>query len=266
MNTLLNQFLLLPLWFRSAVLVFLVLFLLWAVFGKIIFWILSVVPFFGKKIFQCLYLLVEIPISFLHKKFGSKFYRIDNQLSQVFEKIEQVIHCWYKAWHFPKKKSFIKFLIIYGLCMLYILIPFIIKSNIDILNIGQKTYIYGETFLIDCLEKQGWKDLNMQYTANQDENLEAMQTHSFELSLIVLTESSSSLLVRDIPSVEDYVVLDELYNDDRVIWRGEMVFSQAGEYIEPWAKIETANGVEGWSRLVYLYPEQYEELEFLVTN
>lgn len=266
MSTVLNQFLLLPFWFRSVVLVFLVLFLLWGVFGKIIFWILSIVPFLGRKFFQYFYLILEIPIAFFHKKFGLKFYIIDNQLSQVFEKIDQGIHYWYKAWHFPKKKSFIRFLITYVLCMLYIFIPFIIKSNSNILNIGQKTYMYSEAFLIDCLEKQGWKDLNMQYTMNQDEDLDVVQTDSFELSLIVSTESSSSLLVRDIPSIEDCVILDELYNDDKVIWKGQMVFSQAGEYIEPWAKIETANGVEGWSRLVYLYPEQYEELEFLVTN
>lgn len=272
MSIMLNNFFILPFWFRSAVLVFLLLFLLWKLVGKIIFWILSIIPFLIEKIFKYFYLFIEIPVAFLHKKFGASFYVLDNKLSQNSEKVERAIHCWYEAWHFSKKKSFKKFLITYILCIFFILVPYFTKTNNSIFKIGEKAYIYGETFLVNLLGVQGLERLKIQDTMEQNDqleienvNLKPIEAESLEITLIVSVKSS--LLVRDIPSIENCVILDQLDNNDEVIWRGQMVFAEAeGEHIEPWVKIETKNGVEGWSRLFYLYPEQYKNLEFLVTE
>ena len=76
---------------------------------------------------------------------------------------------------------------------------------------------------------------------------------------------SSSLLVRDMPSMEDCEVLERLVNGDMVIWRGEMRFSEAeDEHVEPWVKVVTEEGTEGWSRLFYLHPEEHADMEFRV--
>ena len=78
---------------------------------------------------------------------------------------------------------------------------------------------------------------------------------------------STSLLVRDSPSVEEGAILDRLKNGDVVIWRGEMRFSKTDDsHVEPWVKIITESGVEGWSRLFYLHPEPYADVEFWVTD
>ena len=77
---------------------------------------------------------------------------------------------------------------------------------------------------------------------------------------------SSSLLVRDKPSIEEGEILGRLKNEDTVIWKGELRFAKIDENsVEPWVKIITANGVEGWSRLFYFYPKSYADMEFWVT-
>lgn len=87
-----------------------------------------------------------------------------------------------------------------------------------------------------------------------------------EITLVV-SGVSSSLLVRDIPSTEDCIILGRLQNDDVVVWSGQMVFSEVDNgHVEPWVKIVTVDGVEGWSRLYYLHPEQYVDMEFQVID
>ncbi|MEY8426586.1 SH3 domain-containing protein [Lachnospiraceae bacterium 46-15] len=59
--------------------------------------------------------------------------------------------------------------------------------------------------------------------------------------------------------------LCRLKNGDAVLWRGELVFAEADdEHVEPWVKIVTGDGIEGWSRLFYLHPEEYQGMEFEV--
>lgn len=72
-------------------------------------------------------------------------------------------------------------------------------------------------------------------------------------------------MVRDVPSLENCAVLERLGNGDLVVWRGEMQFSEAeDDHVEPWVKIVTEEGTEGWSRLFYLHPEEYMDVEFSV--
>lgn len=62
-------------------------------------------------------------------------------------------------------------------------------------------------------------------------------------------------------------MLGKLYNDDVVIWTGQMVFAEVNDRsIEPWVKIRTSEGIEGWSRLYYLHPAQYENLDMRVST
>lgn len=46
-----------------------------------------------------------------------------------------------------------------------------------------------------------------------------------------------------------------------------MAFSKADDgFVEIWAEIVTSDGIEGWSRMSYLIPEKYENMEFYVTG
>lgn len=84
-------------------------------------------------------------------------------------------------------------------------------------------------------------------------------------TILVVSGVSSSLLVRDIPSMNNCVVLERLGNGDKVLWTGEIQFSEAEDnHVEPWVKIVTEDGEEGWSRPFYLHPEEYVGVEFYV--
>lgn len=271
MSLIVNAFLLLPFWARVAISFFILIFIVWQFLGRPILWILSVVPFLLKKGFCLFYLLIEIPIAALHKRFGTFWGNIDNRMSEVGDKVERVIDCWYVVWHFPKKIRIKRSLIVYVLCIVLIVGPSLINVDNNILKIGETLYIRGETFCVKWLGERGMYASTVQNESNQREQVQnevvedkMIEEDSLEITLVV-SGIKSSLLVRDIPSIENSTVLDRLHNNDSVVWRGQMVFAEAdNDHVEPWVKIVTANGVEGWSRLYYLHPEQYDDIEFFV--
>lgn len=94
-----------------------------------------------------------------------------------------------------------------------------------------------------------------------EESSEEADADVFEIELVT-SGLNSSLLVRSDPSIDKGEVLGRLYNDDIVIWTGQMVFAEVNDgSIEPWVKIRTSEKIEGWSRLYYLHPAQYENLK-----
>lgn len=265
-NTMVNKFMLLPLWGRAAILLFLLIIVFGSIFWKVILWFLSVIPFLLRFIFRYLYLLTEIPVAALHKRFGAGFQNIDNQLSYIGERIDLVLEGWYKAWHWPKEFHFGKVLLIYILCMIAIVLPAFIKTDNNVVKVGETIYSKYEGALLLQFEKQGWYDPNKAVAVNYIEQPEdnKIEVELFETSLIV-TGIRTSLLVRDAPSMTDGSILGRLQNEDTVLWHGEMCFSETDNgQIEPWVKIITVDGIEGWSRLNYLYPIEYENLEFEV--
>lgn len=63
--------------------------------------------------------------------------------------------------------------------------------------------------------------------------------------------------------VEDGIELDRVYGGDTVIWTGKMTFAEGYEgQVDLWANVITESGIEGWSRMYYLRPENYEGVEF----
>lgn len=268
MNTVVNKFMLLPSWGRAAILLFFVLIVFWRIFRKAIFWVISIIPFFLRVVFKYIYLAIEIPVAALHKKFGENFQKIDNHLSLVGEKIDAAIGRWYIAWHWPREYRFGRILLVYIGCMILVCVPIFIKTDNVLLKAGERIYGVCEGVLISWFERQEWYDPERQIVfelKNPSED-EIEEVFFFETTLSV-SGVSSSLLVRDIPSVENGNILDRLKNGDIAVWRGEMCFSEADDkHVEPWVKIITVNGVEGWSRLYYLHPEPYVDIEFRVTN
>lgn len=222
------------------------------------------IPFLMEKIFQCFYFLIEIPVALLHQKFGASFYKIDNWLSQTGEHVDSAIRVWYKSWHSAEKMHIRKSLLIYGVCVAFIVVPSLLKLENHILGIGETLYIRCETLFVNWLEERGWYDSAAPVALNGLESKK--KNNSCEITLVV-SGVNSSLMVRDIPSTENCVILDRLQNDDIVIWGGQLVFAEAEDgHIEPWVKIITEEGAEGWSRLFYLHPEQYQDIQFYINN
>lgn len=256
----------LPVWGRAAILLLIFLVCLWSLLRKVILWVLSMIPFLLGKLFRYIYLLFEIPVAALHKKIGAGFHKIDNCLSQIGEKVDLFMAHWYTSWHYPKKYRFGITLLVYCLCVVFVAVPSLVHTDKAIWGIGEKLYISGEIFLVKLVNKQWWNNSVDQAAAKQQEQMEEAiaEIEPFETTLVV-SGISSSLLVRDIPFLENCVVLERLGNGDKVIWRGEMQFSEAeNNHVEPWVKIVTEEGIEGWSRLFYLHPEEYSEVKFWI--
>ena len=73
------------------------------------------------------------------------------------------------------------------------------------------------------------------------------------------------LSIRDIPSVENSEILENVEKEKEVLWKGEIAFGSGVKgNIEPWIKIETSKGTVGWARLIYLCPvnEKDYDLKF----
>lgn len=270
----LRYYLSMPTPIRAAVLMLSFL-LLWAILGKKILFILSIIPWILQWIFKKIYTLVELPFSTLHRRLGGIFYGIENRLSKVGKGIDKNIFKWYSFWHNADTNYFGKVFLICFIMLIYISLPQFIKTEHIIINFGEKLYLAGESNIVTLLVKQDSFDSSKSVAANfegQDSETDYDSSYAnlpaendFEERLIV-AGLKTSLLLRDIPSVQNSVALARLHNGDIVIWKGQLVFSEVDGRVEPWVKITTSEGVEGWSRLLYLHPEIYENIEFNIAR
>lgn len=261
-----NKFLSFPVWIRAAVSLLIMMVLLWRFLRKPILWILSLVPILTRKVFRCIYLLVETPVAMFHSRFGAGFHKIDNGMAQAGEKADMFMERWYARWHSPGEYRLGMNLFVYGMCVVLIAIPSFVHTDIAVLGLAERLYIGGETFVMELAGGRERYDSMEASAAEPQEQLENERVEDIPCEItLVVSGVSSSLLVRDVPSMEDCAVLERLVNGDMVIWRGEMRFSEAeDEHVEPWVKVVTKAGTEGWSRLFYLHPENYADVEFLV--
>lgn len=207
--------------------------------------------------------LFELSVSYLHKKFGSGFGTLDNSLSAGGGKIDDILKMWYGAWHSPKEVRMSRQLLIYILCMGVVLGPALFKLD-EKWRMGENLYITGETSVINWFKQRGIYDAADVLNVGE----EIIEKKSgLEETVFVVSGVNNSLLVRDIPDTENCMVLDRLKNDDEVILTGDMTFAETENgHIEPWVRVITENGIEGWSRLFYLHPKEYQGIEFYLQD
>lgn len=262
-----NNFLLLPILVRAAVILAIPL-LLWFVLGRALIWCLSLIPFLLRQIFRFIYMILEIPVAVLHKKMGGSFYKIDNAFSQKGEKIDTKLCAWYNAWHNSSKRYRRIAAIIYVICVAFIGIPPLLRVNVPFLDSVETAYFSCEDSLVKWVEERGWFDADVE-TALVEESEKIEESSVIQNQEIVLKVSGvkTSLKVRDLPTMETDVVVDRIHKGDKIIWNGQLAFSKNKDgVVELWAKIITPSGIEGWSRMSYLLPEEYKNLEFYVTQ
>ena len=246
-----NEYLSLPIIIRVSFVLFICFFGVWGALRKIILRILAFIPFILEKIFKPLFLLIESPIAMIHKKIGGPFIKIDNGFSRWGFSIDEKLTFLYHSWRKPKEFNWIRVLICYLVCTIYVLLPSMLDINASFLTKGEMCFENMEQKLRD------W----MADTYNEEEIISDSdvdgKTQNDEEDILIVYGVSTSLLVRDNPSVEQGIVLKRLYNGNCVYWQGECVFAEVEDKIEPWVKIKTLDGVEGWCRLMYLYPKEY---------
>ena len=268
MSAIINYFINLPFGIRVAIVLFFAIFVIWKLLGSSIFGILSIIPFLFRIIFLGLYVLIQEVLHTLHKRIGWIFVTADREFVNVGKGIDEGIGIWHKKWKTASKPKWKSCFWAYIIGCVIIIVPSYLKTDNKIIKAGESGFLLCEEIFQKQIAKSEWYDPQKEillgeglFKASVAENV---QKRGFETALMV-AGLNSSLLVRDIPEVENSVVLDRLYNDDLVTWNGEIAYSYVENRVKPWAKITMQNGTTGWSRMDYLYPAQYEGVIYSVT-
>lgn len=155
MREIVNAFFSLPVSERVAILVG-IAFLLWCFLARPILKIASIAPWLLKKILLLLYMLIEFPVSWLHRIFGGIFGGIDRGLATVTEKICNVLDMLFRKMYKPETIyggwAFLLCLVIVG----YLLIPMKANQTDKFFVFWQNSYLQKEREAYWWLHNQGW--------------------------------------------------------------------------------------------------------------
>lgn len=266
----LNDFLSWPLWGRAALVMGSLLLVLLIVRIPLLK-IISLLPFLLKQIFRIIYLLLEWLVSVFHRLLGGMFYRVDNGVAAFGEQVDARLGRWYEACHSPKSWKLYVALTstALALCYLFIVIPPTLQIEEGGWQAkGWSAYLWTEDTFVGWLDAHGWYTSAVHPDAQNDpldsepadEELEP-----FQLFLTVYNVPSL-LAIRDVPSTQESMTLGTLSNGAVVSWNGELAFGPAENGQETWVKVTMDSGIEGWTRLSYLHPEESMELTLAPIN
>lgn len=257
MESVINSFLGLSLLLRVVIIFFLLFSIVWWTFGRKLLWLASLFPYLLIKIFAYIYLIVEFPVSKLHKNYGSVFSKIDSSMSHLGGKFDAALRGWYQAWRNSKEVNFGRSILLYALLVTYIAGPSLLGWNGSALLAGQKAYLYTEKALVGWFERHGWY-----------EPVFSADTMHDSLNMTLIVSGPEGLIdIRNIPSSLNCQVLDSVNNGDTVIWLGALAFG-AGDNgaAESWVKVRTKRGIAGWARFTFLHPENHDVMLYVTTQ
>lgn len=266
----LDVFLSWPLWGRAALVLGSVLLVLLLVRVPLLK-LLSLIPLLLKWIFRAVYLLLEWLISLLHKLLGGMFYRVDNALASFGGRVDGWLERWYRAWNKSNAWNPYSALVAIAVlaCYLYIILPPMLRMEENCWQTrGWSVYLSAEDTFVKWMADRGWyaPDTPGNYPDAEPVSGEPEPSRApVQISLIVY-RVPNVLAIRDIPSTEGSESLAQLPNGAVVTWNGELAFGPAKGQREPWVKVTTDVGIEGWGRLNYLYPEENMELPLVFTS
>ncbi len=154
---------------RAAVLIALSIIVFWWVLGKVIIRLASFFPYLLRGVFRGMYLLIEVPICWIHERVGSFFYWIDNGISGVGNKIDTFLERWYMRWKNPKNNHIFLSILIYFILLIWICIPYR-SEEADVKSFsGQPVYLRVENKLTDWLESHNLYGEQIEEIINYEE-------------------------------------------------------------------------------------------------
>ncbi len=258
----LGGFLALPLPLRAGVVV-LLLFVGWLLLGRGILFVLSAVPLALKWLFWGLYLILEYLAALVHKLLGGSFYRISNGLTGFGERTTAQLTRWYDSWHSPQRRDVrLAALMFCGLCYAAVVLPGLVQAEEDSWKYGgTAAYLKTESRFVRWLTEQSWYAAVPALNPAEDENRNYGQLPQVSMTVV---HAPRALRVRNIPSTSGAETLETLKNGDVVLWSGELAFGMAEGEQEAWVKVTTSSGIEGWSRLYFLQPEENAKTAFFL--
>ncbi len=262
MQTLFGSFMLIPFNVR-VILVLLIIFTTYRfLLGNFIKMLLSLIPHAIIKLLKLIYITLEYPVSAFNHKFGGVFYTFDKNISAGFGTIDAILGKIVVVLRSTKKIKKSYFVTIYMLVILAIIVPRQYNSDNKFLNFPNRYYSYFESSIDKLLlESDQTHNGDNEDTYNKRENI----TQPTSLITFRVNGTTNALNVRDIPSTLNCKILDNVANGGFVSWYGDLTFGKNDKGVsEPWVKIVTNNGIEGWARLSFLIPENNEELKLTV--
>lgn len=245
---------------RAAVIMALVLIVFWWGLGKVIVRLASFLPYLLRIVFKRIYLLIEVPVCWIHDRAGSFFHDIDNGLARGGDKIDTFFGRWYACWRDPKSRHIFLSVVIYCALLIWICIPY----NADARSFsGQPAYLSLEGKLTHWLETH---DLYAAYTEEvmSHDEPESIEDNIAESIVMKVITQKDPLSVRDIPATENCEILERVEKESTVLWKGDLAFGSGSNGIEPWARVETPEGTIGWARLMYLCPANEKDYELML--
>ena len=156
LTTYIETFLCWPLAGRSAFVFFFVVFVLGLLAGKYILRLLSLIPFLLDKLFRGLYILIELPIDFLHRKQGGAFYDVEIVTVNIAEKVDSALIRWHTSWLRAKTPILLVFLVYLGVVLFTGVIPSLAGSASAPIAKGGELYLRLESRLIEQAKNQDW--------------------------------------------------------------------------------------------------------------
>lgn len=227
-----------------------VLFLLWCIFARPILKILSILLWLLKKFFFGLYMLLEIPMSILHSKFGSVFGQIDQGLTIGTEKVYNFMDKLSKKMIQPKDTYGRKALVIYLVIGAYFLIPIAANLTGKPFTFWQESYIEIERSLLELLDS-----MEVAHSSQEEWNLSEKEQEAAadtepeteQMLLLKVVNVKTSLGIREKAGLSEKV-LQSLKLGDIVTFLGEVTTADD----EEWLYVESADGIIGWTRSRYV--------------
>lgn len=159
MHAFIKAFLLIPVEARVTILMGILVFV-WCVFGKLILKIVSVLPWLLNKLFLGGYMIIEIPISILHSKYGSVFGKIDQGLTTGTEKACCFMNKLFKKMKNSKNIYTGRVIVLYLVIVAYVLIPYFANLTEKPFTFWQDWYIEKELVVYKWMDDKGWLKKN----------------------------------------------------------------------------------------------------------
>lgn len=103
-----------------------------------------------------MYTIIEIPVSALHKKFGSIFGNIDQGLTSTAEKVYDLMEIIYLKTHKPNKIYVGRAFLVCLILIAYLLIPIAANLKEKPFTFWQQSYVEKETAVVRWMEDRGW--------------------------------------------------------------------------------------------------------------
>ncbi len=247
---------------RVVVWILLLVLVLWRFVGRLTCRILSVVPWGLRRLSRGIYLMLEIPVAALHKQYGLVFSKIDSHLLQVAERVDLALDKWIRSWKSYEGLRPGRALLTCAICFVLVTFPRYFQWSNSILRFGNTIYTRYEACIVNLAQRIEWEEPQEADAEIEPPAVDHTEEPKAQDITLIVSGVNSSLLVRDVPDVNDCEVLARLYNGDQVTWSGQITFAEADNHVEPWVRIMTADGIEGWSRLFYLHPESYVDRIF----